>query len=104
LIAKKGSTTTKTYAVGGKTLEEVNKDMMKKGPARSQRKPQILGGLSKANLWWLLGQAISRLKTTPDRSPLEVTAKKLKAGTANEQIPSSPCQSSPRKRGLSSML
>jgi len=79
MIAKRGSTTTKTYAVSGKTLDEINKDMMKKGPP-DPNEGRKYSGSCKGELVVAIGGSDFAFETTPDSSPLEVTAK-LKAGT-----------------------
>ena len=79
MTAKKGTTTSKTYAVTGKTLEEINKDMMKKGPS-DPNEGKRYSGSCKGNLVVAIGGTDFEFETTPDSSPIEVTAK-LKAGT-----------------------
>ena len=79
MTAKKGTTSSKTYAVSGKTLEEINKDMMKKGPTDPNESKRYSGSC-KGNLVVAIGGSDFQFETTPDSSPVEVTAK-LKAGT-----------------------
>jgi len=73
MIAKRGSTTTKTYAVSGKTLDEINKDMMKKGPP-DPNEGRKYSGSCKGELVVAIGGSDFAFETTPDSSPLEVTA------------------------------
>ena len=79
MTGKKGATTTKTYAVAGKTLDEINKDMLKKGP-QDPNESKRYSGSCRGELVVAIGASDFQFETTPDSSPVEVTAK-LKAGT-----------------------
>jgi len=79
MTAKTGSAGTKNYTVSGKTLDDINKDMMKKGPPDPNDSKRFSGSC--------LGELVLDIKggdfnfaTTDGSSPVEVTAT-LKGGT-----------------------
>jgi predicted secreted Zn-dependent protease len=79
MTSKQGSAGTRTYTVAGKTLDDINKDMMKKGPQDPNESKRYSGSC--------LGELVLDIKgtdfdfvTTPGSSPIEVTAT-LKGGT-----------------------
>lgn len=79
MTAKQGSAGTKTYTVSGKTLDDINKDMMKKGPPDPNESKRYSGSC--------LGELVLDIKgsdfnfaTTDGSSPIEITAT-LKGGT-----------------------
>lgn len=79
MTAKQGTASTKNYTVVGKTLEDINTDMTKKGPVDPNDKKRQPGSC--------LGELVLDIKssdfdfkTTDGSSPIEVTAT-LKGGT-----------------------
>lgn len=79
MTAKQGSAGTKNYTVSGKTLDDINKDILKKGPPDPNDNKKYSGSC--------LGELVLDIKgsdfnfaTTAGSSPLEVTAT-LKGGT-----------------------
>jgi predicted secreted Zn-dependent protease len=79
MTSKQGTASTKNYNVVGKTLEDINTDMMKKGPPDPNDKKRYSGSC--------LGELVLDIKsgdfdfaTTDGSSPIEVTAT-LKGGT-----------------------
>ncbi len=79
MTPKQGSAGTKTYTVSGKTLDDINKDMMKKGPPDPNESKKYSGSC--------LGELVLDIKgsdfdfaTTDGSSPIEITAT-LKGGT-----------------------
>lgn len=79
MTSKQGTSSTKTYAVVGKKLEDINKDMMKKGPQSPYDSKRYSGSC--------VGELVVDVKgsdfdfaTTAGSSPIEVTAT-LKGGT-----------------------
>lgn len=79
MTAKQGSASTKTYTVSGKTLDDINKDILKKGPQDPNESKRYSGSC--------LGELVLAIKgtdfdfaTTDGSSPIEVTAT-LKGGT-----------------------
>jgi len=79
MTSKQGSASTKTYTVSGKTLDDINKDMKKKGPPDPNESKRYSGSC--------LGELVLDIKgsdfdfaTTDGSSPVEVTAT-LKGGT-----------------------
>ena len=79
MIAKRGATSTKTYAVSGSTLDDINKDMLKKGPP-DPNESRKYSGSCKGEIVVAIGGSDFAFETTADSSPLEATAT-LKAGT-----------------------
>lgn len=79
MTSKQGTASTKNYAVVGKTLEDINADMMKKGPPDPNDKKRFSGScLGELDLKIASGDF--DFKTTDGSSPIEVTAT-LKGGT-----------------------
>ena len=79
MTGKQGTASTKNYAVVGKTLEDINADMMKKGPPDPNDKKRYSGScLGELDLKITSGDF--DFKTTDGSSPIEVTAT-LKGGT-----------------------
>jgi predicted secreted Zn-dependent protease len=79
MTAKQGTAGTKNYTVAGKTLEDINADMMKKGPPDPNDKKRFSGScLGELDL--KIASADFDFKTTDGSSPIEVTAT-LKGGT-----------------------
>jgi hypothetical protein len=79
MTAKQGTAGTKNYTVVGKTLEDINADMMKKGPPDPNDKKRYSGScLGELDL--KIASADFDFKTTDGSSPIEVTAT-LKGGT-----------------------
>jgi predicted secreted Zn-dependent protease len=79
MTSKQGTASTRNYTVAGKTLEDINADMMKKGPPDPNDKKRFSGSC--------LGELVLDIKssdfdfkTTDGSSPIEVTAT-LKGGT-----------------------
>jgi len=79
MTAKQGTASTKTYTVVGKTLEEINKDMQKKGPP-DPNDGKKYSGSCRGELDLKIGSSDFDFKTTDGSSPIEVTAT-LKGGT-----------------------
>jgi predicted secreted Zn-dependent protease len=79
MTAKQGTAGTKNYTVVGKTLEDINADMMKKGPPDPNDKKRYSGScLGELDL--KIASSDFDFKTTDGSSPIEVTAT-LKGGT-----------------------
>jgi len=79
MTAKSGSASTRNYTVAGKTLDDINKDMLKKGPPDPNEGKRYSGSC--------LGELVLDVKgsdfdfsTTAGSDPIEVTAT-LKGGT-----------------------
>jgi predicted secreted Zn-dependent protease len=79
MTAKQGTATAKYYPVAGKTLEDINADMMKKGPPDPNDKKRYSGSCL-GELELKVGSGDLDFKTTDGSSPIEVTAT-LKGGT-----------------------
>ena len=79
MTAKQGTASTKTYTVVGKTLEEINKDMQKKGPP-DPNDGKKYSGSCRGELDLKIGSSDFDFKTTDGSDPIEVTAT-LKGGT-----------------------
>src|SRR5215467_4936946 len=79
MTSKQGTASTKYYTVAGKTLEDINKDMMKKGPPDPNDNKRFSGScLGELDLKIASGDF--DFKTTDGSSPIEVTVT-LKGGT-----------------------
>jgi predicted secreted Zn-dependent protease len=79
MTSKQGTASTKNYSVAGKTLDDINNDMMKKGPPDPNDKKRYSGScLGELDL--KIGSGDFDFKTTDGSSPIEVTAT-LKGGT-----------------------
>jgi predicted secreted Zn-dependent protease len=79
MTAKQGTAGSKTYTVVGKTLEDINADMMKKGPPDPNSK-QRYSGSCLGELVLDIKSSDFDFKTTDGSSPTEVTVT-LKGGT-----------------------
>jgi len=79
MTSKQGSASTRTYAVAGKTLDDINKDMMKKGPPDPNDGKRFSGSCRGELVLDIKGGDFD-LVTTAGSSPIEVTAT-LKGGT-----------------------
>src|SRR5437899_941391 len=84
MTSKQGSASTKNYTVAGKTLDDINKDMMKKGPPDPNDNKKYSGSCL-GNLDLKIGASDFDFKTTDGSSPIEVTAT-LKGGTIASNI------------------
>jgi predicted secreted Zn-dependent protease len=79
MTSKQGTASTKNYTVAGKMLDDINKDMMKKGPPDPNDGKKYSGScLGKLDLQIASGDF--DFQTTDGSSPIEVTAT-LKGGT-----------------------
>ena len=79
MTSKQGSASTKNYTVAGKTLDDINKDMLKKGPvdpSDGKRRP----GSCLGDLVLDIKGSDFNFATTDGSDPIEVTAT-LKGGT-----------------------
>lgn len=77
--AKRGSTSTTTYTVSGKTLDDLDKEIAKKGPKDPNESKRYAGScLGKITL--AIGGGDFRFETKAGSSPVEVTAT-LKGGS-----------------------
>jgi predicted secreted Zn-dependent protease len=79
MTSKQGSASTKYYNVLGKTLEDINADMMKKGPPDPNDKKRYSGSCLGELVLEIKGSDLD-FKTTDGSSPTEVTVT-LKGGT-----------------------
>jgi predicted secreted Zn-dependent protease len=79
MTSKQGTAGTKNYTVVGKTLEDINADMMKKGPPDPNDKKRHSGSCLGELVLDIKGSDLD-FKTTDGSSPTEVTAT-LKGGT-----------------------
>ena len=80
MIPKQGSTSKKLYVVKGSTLEEINTMMEKIGP-KDPNASRRYSGSCLGEIAIAIGAKDFDFETTPDKTPIEVTAT-LKAGTA----------------------
>ena len=79
MTSKQGTASTKNYTVVGKTLEEINKDIQKKGPPDPNDSKKYSGSC-RGDLNLQIGSSDFDFKTTDGSSPIEVTVT-LKGGT-----------------------
>lgn len=79
MTAKSGSAGTKNYTVAGKTLDDINKDMQKKGPPDPNDGKKYSGSCLGELVLDIKGSDIA-FATTDGSDPIEVTAT-LKGGT-----------------------
>lgn len=79
MTAKQGAASTKTYAVAGKTLKDINADILKKGP-QDPNESKRYSGSCRGELVLAIQPSDFDFLTINASSPVEVTAT-LKGGT-----------------------
>src|ERR1051325_349500 len=80
MTSKQGSAATRNYTVAGKTLDDINKDMQKKGPPDPNDNSKRFSGSCLGNLNLDIKASDFNFATTDGSDPIEVTAT-LKGGT-----------------------
>ncbi|MEP6739274.1 MAG: DUF922 domain-containing protein [Caldimonas sp.] len=79
MIAKRGSSSNTSYTISGKTLDEINTEIDKKGP-KDPNESSRYAGSCKGKIDLAIGANDFEFETKAGSSPLEVTAK-LKGGS-----------------------
>jgi predicted secreted Zn-dependent protease len=73
VTARRGRTTNGTYNVSGSTLDEINRDIQRRGPV-DPNDGRRYSGVCRCTIDIQLGRRDVQFATTPGSSPLEVTA------------------------------
>ena len=73
MMAKRGSDSTSTYALQGKSLADLLKEIEKKGP-KDPSDGKRYAGLCTGKLTLLIGKGDFKFVTTPNKTPIEITA------------------------------
>src|SRR5262245_18672838 len=73
VTARRGRTTNGTYNVNGSTLDEINRDIQRRGPV-DPNDGRRYSGVCRCTIDIQLGRHDVQFATTPGSSPLEVTA------------------------------